>query len=84
MFQPFTAVKNLYLSKEYARLIAPVLQELAGERAMEVLPSLEKVFIDGFRQPVREAIEQFTAVRQLSGHPIAIFPWDERQDRAAP
>jgi hypothetical protein len=35
MFQPFTAMKNLYLSKEYARLIVPVLQELAGERAME-------------------------------------------------
>ena len=40
---------------------------------MEVLPSLEKVFIDGFRQPVREAIEQFahcraTAVRSSHSH----------------
>jgi hypothetical protein len=46
LFQPFTAVKNLYLFKEYAPHIAPVLQKFVGERALEVLPTLENVFIE--------------------------------------
>jgi hypothetical protein len=78
LFQPFIAVKNLYLSKEYAPRIAPVLQKLVEERAMEVLPTLENVFLEEFQPsgPVHEAIGQFAAARQLSGHPIVISHWD--------
>jgi len=80
LLQPFTAVKNLYLSEKYARHIAPVLQELVGKSAVEVLPSLEKVFME-FRPSrcAHEAIGQFAAARRLSGHPIDIFHWDERE-----
>ncbi len=37
LFHLFTSVKNLYLSREFAPRIAPVLQELVGERAIDAL-----------------------------------------------
>jgi hypothetical protein len=72
--RPFTKVKNLHLSKQVAPCVAPALKELTGERVTEVLPALQNVFLDGFEvsRPVEEAIEQFSAARQLSGCPIAI------------
>ena len=81
LLQPFTAVTNLYLTKEFAPGIARALQSLAGETET-VLPTLENVFIEPESQPsssVHEAIGQFAAARQLSGHPIAIYHWDGRQ-----
>ena len=55
----FTAVKDLYISRELAPLIMRVLQELAGERAAEVYPHC-RLFIfwkkhshqDLFRKPL--------------------------------
>ena len=45
---PSTAVKNLYLSKEFAPGIAVALQGLAtGGRVTEVLPSLLTIFVEG-------------------------------------
>jgi hypothetical protein len=77
LLRPFTAVKNLYLSKNYAPCIAPALQELVGEGVAEVLPALQKLFLA--EKPsghVQQAIEQFIHARQLSaGHPIAICQW---------
>ena len=61
---PFTAVKNLYLSEEFARRIVPALpelvgggttevvptqQELVGGGMTEVLPSLQNIFWRGSR-----------------------------------
>jgi hypothetical protein len=76
---PFTAVKNLYLSKEFAPGIAAALQELVGGRITEVLPSLQNIFVEGLEPsgPFQENIGQFVAARQLSGHPIAISVWDK-------
>jgi hypothetical protein len=75
---PFTAVKNLYLSEEFAPGIAAALQELVGG-ITEVLPSLQNIFVDGLGPsgPFQENIGQFVAVRQLSDHPIAISVWDK-------
>ena len=79
LFHQFTTVRNLYLSPEFVPRIAPTLQELVGERVTEVLPNLQRIFLEdldlqesGF---VPEAMWQFIAARQLSGHPIAISPW---------
>ena len=74
---PFTAAKNLYLSKEFVPGIAAALQELVGARITEVLPSLQNIFVEGFEPsgPLQENIGQFVAARQLSGHPIAISDW---------
>jgi hypothetical protein len=79
---PFTAVKNLYLSEEYALSIAVSLQELVGDRITEVLPSLQNIYVQELEPwgPFQENIGQFVAARQLSDHPIAISVWDEFED----
>jgi hypothetical protein len=75
---PFTAVKNLYLSKQFAPGIAGALQELVGGRTTEVLPSLQKIFVEGLEPsgPFQKSIGQFVAVRQLSDHTITISVWN--------
>jgi hypothetical protein len=80
LFHPFTAVKNLYLSEDFASRIASSLQELAGDRIAEVLPALRNIFLEGLQPSgrVHEGIGEFVAARQLSGHPIAVSRW-ERQ-----
>jgi hypothetical protein len=74
LLHPFTAAKNLYLSKEIARRIVPALEELVGARATEVLPSLQNIFLEEGQGsgPVQEGIQQFIAARQVTGHPIAV------------
>jgi hypothetical protein len=74
LLHPFTSVKNLYLSEEVARYIVPALQELVGDRATEVLPALQNIFLEeGQRSgPVQEGIQQVVAVRQATDHPIAV------------
>ena len=76
---PFAAVKNLYLSKEFAPGIAATLQELVGGRITEVLPALQNIFVKGFEPSgaFQKNIGQFADARQLSGHLIAISDWDE-------
>ena len=75
---PFTGVKNLYLSKEFAPGIAAALQELVGSRITEVLPSLQNIFVKGLEPsgPFQEKIGQFVAARQLSECPITISGCD--------
>jgi hypothetical protein len=75
--EPFSTVKNLYLSKEFAPRIAPVLQQLVGGRLTEVLPTLQNIFVEEFQPygPVHEAIGQFVTSRQRSDHPIVISGW---------
>ena len=75
---PFTAVKNLFLSKEFVPGIAVALQELDGGRVIEVLPRLEEIFIEGLEPsgPFQERIGRFVVARQLFDHPIAISSWD--------
>ena len=74
---PFTAVKNLYLSKQFASGIAAALQELARGGITEVLPSLQNILVEGLEPSgsLREDIGQFVTARQLSGHPVAISEW---------
>jgi hypothetical protein len=74
LLHPFTAVKDLHLSKEFAPRIAPSLQELVGGRTTEVLPVLQSLTLEKLRPsgPFEEAIGKFVAARQLSNHPVAI------------
>ncbi len=73
---PFTGVKSLYLSVEFQPNMASALQKLVG--TAEVLPSLQNIFLERPEPSgaFQEAIGQFVAARQLSGHPIAIYAWD--------
>jgi len=79
---PFIAVRNLYLSKEFAPGIAAALQESGGGGIMGVLPSLQNIFVEGLEPsgPFQENIGPFVAARQLSDHPIAISDWGELKD----
>jgi len=75
LLYPFTSVKHLFVSDGLVPLVAPALQELAGERVTELLPMLQNLSFKGLQQskPVEEAIRQFIAARQLSGHPVAVL-----------
>ena len=74
---PFTGVKNLYLSKEFAPGIVATLEELVGSRITEVLPRLSNIFVEGVEPsgPFQKSIGQFVAAPQLSDHLIAISDW---------
>ena len=79
LFLPFTAVKNLYLSKEFAPAIVAALQVLVGDRLREVLPSLQNILLSGLEPsgPFQKNIGQFLTARRLSNHPISISVRDE-------
>ena len=74
ILRPFTAVKNLYISKELAHCIALFLKGLVKERLTDVLPALESLFLEELYPsgPIQEAIRSFVAARQLLGHPVAV------------
>ena len=77
LLHPFTTVKNLYLSEEFATRIAPALHELVGDRTTEVLPALQNIFLEGLESsgPVQEGIRQLVAARQVASRPIAVSRW---------
>ena len=77
LFHPFTAVKNLYISSEFAPRVVPALKELIGERVTEVLPALQTLFFEEplSSGPVQETVEQFVVARQLAGHLISVSRW---------
>jgi hypothetical protein len=79
---PFTAVKNLYISRPLTPRIAPALQELTGGRTTEVLPALQNVFLQGFTysKPIEEGIAQFISARQLINHPVVISIWNRNRN----
>ena len=79
---PFTVMKNLYLSKEFAPGVAVALQELVGGRIADVLLSLQNIFIEGLEPsgPLQENIGEFVTARQLSSRPVAISDWDNDSD----
>ena len=83
LFHPFSNVKNLYLSEEFAPRIVPALQELVGARTSEVLPILENIFVEGLglSGPIQEGIGKFVAARQVTDHPLALSRWDRDRER---
>ncbi|KAI0279773.1 hypothetical protein BC826DRAFT_975722 [Russula brevipes] len=68
--RPFTSVKDLYLSGDFALRIAPVLHGLAEEGETEVLPVLQKIFVVGGlqREWAGDLVAEFVAARRRSGH----------------
>ena len=80
---PFTAVKNLYLSKEFAPGITEALKELVGGGVKEVLPNLQNILVKELKLSgsFQENIEQFVVARQLSDHPITVSNWNEDANR---
>ena len=68
VLRPFSAVKNLYFSEDFARVIVPALHENIGSGTTEVLPALQKIIVEGKTGPsgsILEVIGQFVAARQV-------------------
>ncbi|KAI9456586.1 hypothetical protein F5148DRAFT_1377923 [Russula earlei] len=72
----FIAVKDLCLTKHVGRHVCQVLGELTEDRETEVLPALQNIFLPRLRpwKSVPKYVQQFIAARQLSGHPVAVYP----------
>jgi hypothetical protein len=83
LLHPFTTVKNLYLSEEFAARIGPVLQELVGGIATEVLPTLQNIFLEGLQPSgiLQKGIGQFVATRQATGRPIVVSHWEGKETK---
>ena len=74
LFQSFTRVKNLVLSRILVRPVAPALQELAGERLTEVLPMLQYLLIEGPPPSgsVNKSFYKFITARRDSHCPVIL------------
>ena len=85
LLQPFPAVKNLYLSKEFARRVMPALQELIEGRTTEVLPTLQNIFLEELQPSgtVQEGIQQFIATQQVASNRVAVSRWDNSEQDMA-
>jgi hypothetical protein len=73
----FISVKDLVLHRHLIELVAPVLEDLTGERVTEVLPALQNLFVQS-RQPselVKKAIGKFVSARRLEGLPVIAHQW---------
>jgi hypothetical protein len=77
IFQPFTAIRSLYVSKTLVPFIARALQELIGESTTEVLPNLRDLSLGGAAMSgsIQEDIQPFIEARRLSGRPVAVHHW---------
>ena len=78
LIHSFTAVKDLYLSKELAPCVMPALEELVRGRTTEVFPNLQNILVEELQEsgPVQEGIRKFIAARQVPSHPITVSRWD--------
>jgi hypothetical protein len=78
LFLLFNALQSLYVSAKLVAPVAAALQELTGERTMEVLPALHSLFMEGLEPsgPMPEGIKSFVAARQLSDHHVAVQTWN--------
>ncbi|KAH8983245.1 hypothetical protein EDB86DRAFT_2834000 [Lactarius hatsudake] len=78
LFRPFTALKVLSVDEELSFLVsfhislAP--EYVIGDRATEVLPALELLFLQN--QPI-ESMEEFVTARQDVGRPVTIINEEE-------
>jgi len=80
LLNPFVSVKSLYVSKRLGPFVAFALEKLTGESVTEVLLALNELFLEdvgpsGF---VKETVESFISMRQLSGHPVIVRRWERK------
>jgi hypothetical protein len=78
LFQPFTAVRTLCISRHLRSFIVSALQELTGEITTAVLPALTNLYLEGYESSgsEHEAMELFITARHSSGHAVAVHPWE--------
>ena len=85
LFRPFAAVKKLHIAEPLGLCVLSALRKLAGHTETDVLPALQDIFLedlqDLFRKEppsrlLQEAVQQFIAAKQLSGHAVTSHEWD--------
>ena len=71
LLEPFTSLRNLYLTDKIPLHVCDALQELSGET---VTPALQNLFISPryLLEGSQEVIKAFVAMRLLSGHPVSV------------
>jgi hypothetical protein len=82
-FHPFIAVQSLRIMPGLDALIAPALQELTGDRAMEVLPVLDSLFLgvpQSWIPSTWQALGPFIHARQLSNRPVTLYRLEMERD----
>ena len=83
LLRPFTAVKDLYLYREFVPYFAATLQELGAESVAEVLPALQNILLEDpwLSGSVQEIIKHFVSLRRLSGDPIIVSLWSTGREK---
>ena len=78
LFHPFLAVQHLRIHDDLRPLVARALQDLTGERATEVLPTLRTIFFCGGPPSgsIQEDMQPFIVARQHSDHPV-VAEWSD-------
>jgi F-box-like len=76
LFHPFTAVQSLHVALRLDAPIAKALQELTGDRVMEVLPALRHLSSPSWQfgeyvGSMRKTYEPFITARQLINRPVS-------------
>jgi hypothetical protein len=67
LFRLLIAVQSLHVSERLVHRVAAALKGLTGEMAMQVLPALHTLWLEGLQPsgPVQDAIKPFATARQL-------------------
>jgi hypothetical protein len=79
LLRQFPTAQTLYVSRKLASHFALALEDIPMEMVVDVLPSLDFIYLEG--QPA-SSIEKFGAFRRLSGHPVIIVTTEtEYHDR---
>ena len=78
LLRPFSAVKNLYLSKELPGVVLALQEAVIRGTTVTVLPTLQNIFLEELHSsgPIQEVIGQFVAAREVTSHPITVSCWD--------
>jgi len=66
---PIPHRKDAVCISEVCKPLCSVLEDIAAEMIVDVLPSLDFIYLVG--QPA-SSVEKFDAFRQLSGHPVIV------------
>jgi hypothetical protein len=75
LVQPFVAVQRLHIQGRLVTSFVPALQQLTGDRVMEVLPALRHISISLHGTDVisaRKSLRPFITARQLINHPVTV------------
>ena len=80
IFHAFSALQQMYIPLSLGEIIASALQELTGERVMDALPMLRRLYLPPRSASIQEAIHPFAFSRQYSNHPVTFHltggEWD--------